>query len=406
LAPEHPNNLKPVKNARIFNIFFCCAGILAVVILSVLLLDTPYNLFVSALALIISIALVAVLFKNVREIKAVRDISDNPVYFIPLSNKQRNTIHGYLMRRGQTQFFITFMLSVIPEAALLTALYTLTDNSAYLLFMAVYSALCLGLVMISSLYLSVRLSVRNISITLSGYGIIIGQEVIPLDAKKSDALQLLRFSDYYYLKFIKRAVLGIMFLSEVIFPVGGKLCRGNRGIEDEEIVKAVGLSDIYVTEDPFYESRSYIDEEDSGTFSVGEKEPPKKQKRSRSQEVPEHADVTKMRDRARAAQQRIPGGRVPESAAHPGNRRYPDRMRGPEPPRPSVGTPSPAPPVPTYEQLSRKKKPEPMNQERNPAHIYPPTAGHTAAERQQQPPGPYPPRTIYREPSDNSGSGL
>jgi len=281
--------LESSKTSRQINAVLCCVGILASAA-AVFLVPAEYRLFAAACAALISCGLLVILLKSLKEARAVEDIAETSVYAAMLTSEQQRTVRKYLVRRGQSLYFATFLFCVAPESVVLSGLFYMSKNRAYLLFMAVFAALALACVLISGMYLSVRLSPSPSTVTVSQRGILVGREVIPFDAESGDALQLLRFQDYYYLRFIRQAILGIRYVSEIIFPTEGALRQGLRAPADEEIVKALGLSDIYVTEDEFYESRSYVDDEPEPEKPVKEKKAPKEHRKKRRQQPEETFD--------------------------------------------------------------------------------------------------------------------
>lgn len=273
---DYQKLIKTARNSRYINIGLCLLASIMVCAGAFFAFSTDYRLFAVSLAVIIILVLAALTFKSLHEAKAAFLIADNAVFAALLSDTQKMRIKKYLMRRGQSFYFTAFIIVVMPESAIMAVMYYLFNNSVYLLFTAGFAVACLTIALFALLYLSARLSVGEVMLTISGRGIMVGREIISFNSEKQESLQLLRFSDYYYFKFVKSAVFGIKYASSIIIPTDGVLRKGLTGTPDEELAIALGLDDIFVTEDAFYESRSYLDEEADeletakATYSAGE----------------------------------------------------------------------------------------------------------------------------------------
>ena len=275
-VPDYNKIIANTRTSRIVNIVLSSVGIAACAACVVLLLNTAYLFFAASSAFIAVVVLLSLIFKSLRDIKSTQKISDDAVYAALLDADQHLYVRRYILRRAQLFYFTAFIVIIMPEAAVLSVMYYLFQNSVYLFFLGVVAVFCLVCVILALLYLSARLTVADMMIVVSGSGIMAGNEVISFDAKKKEAVQLLRFSDYYYLKFVKNSVLGIKHLSEIIFPVDGSLRKGLSGSPDEELAIALALDDVFVTEDDFYESKSYLDGDIQEDIEEPQPEAPKK----------------------------------------------------------------------------------------------------------------------------------
>lgn len=258
--PNYEGAVKKAQKARNTNVILCGVVILAALAMGVVSVFTAYRVFGLLTAVIVAAAALILLLKNMNEASAAMAIAKNSIYATPVSSKEMETIRKHQNRRGQRFYFTVMLALLVPETIVLTILYFISGSSVYLFFMAGFALVCLLVTLFSVLYLNRRFSVKNPVCLISGKGILIGQEILPFNAEKGDALLLFRFSDFYCLKFIKSAFLGIRYESDIIFPADGALRAGLEGTCDEELRMALELDGVFVTDDPFYESRDYLGE--------------------------------------------------------------------------------------------------------------------------------------------------
>lgn len=275
----YQNLIKKARNSRMVNIGLCAAGVVALAVGIVFALRTEFFLPAALGALLVLLALSAVFAKSLAETKAALRIADNAVYAAQLTAEQQRAIKKQQMRRGQIFYLAVLLIVVMPESAVLIGMYFYFQSTLYLLIMAVFALICLLCALVALAYLSARLSVKDSIFSISKHGVMFGREILPFSAKKKEALQLLKFQDYYFLLFVKTAVFGIKYESGIIFPTDGVVRKGLSGTPDEELVVALGLDGVFETEDAFYESRDYLTDDDTPEESAPPK--PKKEKRQK-----------------------------------------------------------------------------------------------------------------------------
>lgn len=258
--PDFKGAVNKIKKARNLNVVLCCVIIVAALAVAVALAFTQYRIFGLMTGIIVAAAATALLLKNMNEAAAATAVAKHSVYAALVSRDEMAAIRKHQNRRGQHFYFTAMLVLLVPEFIVLTVLYFVTKSSVYLLFMAGFALACLLVTLFSALYLNARLSAQNAVCLVSGRGIIIGREILPFNAAKGETLLLFRFNDFYCLRFVKTAVFGIKYESDVIFPVDGALRAGLDGSCDEELTEALHLDGVFATEDAFYESRDYLAE--------------------------------------------------------------------------------------------------------------------------------------------------
>ncbi len=280
---SYRDQVKKIRTSRRTNIGLCLAGVIVVLAGIVFAFGTPYRYAALLFGAVLLFVLFAILAKSAREANVAFSIAENGVYAVKLTAAQQRRIKKHQMRRGFLFSFSAFLLCVMPEAIVLTAMYLYFDSQIYLLCAAVFSLLCLIGMLLSLLYLSVRLSAKEAYVTVSETGILVARDILRFRAKKHEALSLLKFSDYYYLKFVKSAICGIKYESSVIFPIDGVLRKGTQKTVDEALVGTLGVDGVFITEDAFYESRNYLADVDEDSAANDAKE---RQRKPKKQEKP------------------------------------------------------------------------------------------------------------------------
>ncbi len=262
--------VRQAKTSRLINVGFYAAVIALVACAVILSLFSDYYLFAILSGAAIILLSVGGLLKSLSEQRAVTGIAHGSVYACMLNRTQQQRILKHQMRRGQMFYFTAMLIIVIPEAIVLFALYFITKSAMFLIFMGIFAAAGLILVVLCILYMTARFSVRDPIVFVSPKGIIVGNEVLPFPAKERAVRALFRFSDYYNVQFVKSAVLGIKYTSELIFPVDGAVRTGLSGSVDEILIEAFRLEGVFVTTDAFYESRDYLAESTTTTVEPAE----------------------------------------------------------------------------------------------------------------------------------------
>lgn len=258
--PNYESAVKKVRSARGVNIILCGVVAAAALGLGVWSAFTDYRVFGLLTAVIVAAAALGLLLKNLNEQTAVGAIVKNSVYATPVSKEEMAVIRKHQLKRGR-QFYVTALLwLLVPVTVSLVILFFITEAAAYLFFLAGFALVCLLVALCSGLYLNKRFSQKSAVCLVSGRGIILGGEILPFNAQKSETIQLFRFSDFYNLRFAKAAIFGIKYESDVIFPADGALRTGLEGTCDEELSAALQLDGVFVTDDAFYESRDYLAE--------------------------------------------------------------------------------------------------------------------------------------------------
>ncbi len=261
--PDYTVAVTGARGARISNAVMCAVGILLAVVGAVVvgLLFKDYFLLALSVAVTALLPLVALLVKNLSEVKAIERIAKTGTYAARLSEEQQDDVRAHLVRQGR-QFYLTAFLAVAtPEAAILVVMSDLLDSELYLLLMALFGLAALAIAAIASLYLGARLRISPAFATVSSMGVLTSREVLPFEAKEGEAISLIRFDDYYRIEFIKREILGIRHTGSVLVPTDGVLKNGIEGSADEILARTLGLKRITIIHSDFYESRDYSEQE-------------------------------------------------------------------------------------------------------------------------------------------------
>ena len=250
-----------IEKSRLINVILCSVGIAAALALNLFTYSSTYKFSGLCLSLALAIFLAALLYKSLREKKAVIEIARRGVYACKLSKEQRSDIAKNQLRIGRQFNMFAFLVVVTVEAIILVIMYLALNSSVFLLFMAVFTLFCFGCAILSNLYLAVRLTEGNEYCTVSDNGIVVCGEVLRFSSAEGDARELIAFDDYYLLSYKRRAIFGVSYTSQIIFPTDGSLKNGLGKNADDALCEALGLTNIKSVASPFYEARSYFDED-------------------------------------------------------------------------------------------------------------------------------------------------
>ncbi len=260
--PEYAVAVRAARAARISNAAVCGLGmaLTAAAAAAGALLAREYTLLAVSAAAMLLVPLLAVLAKNLGEVRAIARIARTGTYAAKLSDRQQETVREHLARQG-TQFYLTAFLAVAtPESAILVGMSTLFKSDLFLLIMAIFALAALAVAALAGLYLRARLRVSPAFLTVSSQGVLAGREVMPFEAKDGEVLSLIRFDDYYRIEFVKREILGIRRNASVLVPVDGVLKNGIEGNVDEILARTLGLKRITIIHSPYYDSRDYSEQ--------------------------------------------------------------------------------------------------------------------------------------------------
>ena len=255
---DYADSVRAVRSSRVCNAAVCCAAIAAVVGFAVWAAFTDYALMSAFAALAALVPLTALLVKNLREARAVADIAYRGVYAARLTRVQQTCIRANQLRQGQIFYYACFLAVTIAEAAVLVVMSKAFASDIFLMIMAVFALGALACAAMSSLYLSARLNVKHAFCTVSSRGIITSREVIPFSAREGDVSILVKFDDYYMIRYKRAEIFGLRRNAVLIFPADGVLKNG-MGEDDPASVLAgtLGLRTYKVKAASYADDRDY-----------------------------------------------------------------------------------------------------------------------------------------------------
>ncbi|MDO4565835.1 MAG: hypothetical protein Q4B42_00740 [Oscillospiraceae bacterium] len=254
---DYANSVRLTRLSRVINAAVCAFLIILLAAAAAYACFTSYalmSLFGAAAALI---PLTALLVKNLSEARAVTDIAYRGVYAARLTRAQQGEMRLNQVHQGQRFYTAAFLAVTVPETLVLIVLSRVLDSDVFLIIMAVFALAALACAMISSLYLSARLNVRHAFCTVSSRGIITSREVIPFSARDGDVSILVKFDDYYMIRYLRTEIFGLRRQAVFIFPVDGVLKNGMdvEGDAASVLAAALGLRSYKIKATEFYESR-------------------------------------------------------------------------------------------------------------------------------------------------------
>ncbi len=261
-VPNYSKWIKRARASRRVNIAACALLMCGAAAGAVFACGTPYRLPALLSCAALELALAGLLIKNVREARAAMDIARTGNYAVMLSDAQQDMIAAQQKRRGQCFYLSAFLGLVTPTAIVLTAISMRTGERTYLVVMGAAAFAALAAVVIASMYLTARLRARDSFFTVSPHGILVGKEIIPFETR--DVETLLKFDDFYLLRFVKSEVFGITHRSEIIIPTDGVVRDGIGRSADEEIVSELGLGGLFATTGSWFECRDYGERDSVG----------------------------------------------------------------------------------------------------------------------------------------------
>lgn len=251
------------RSSRVLNVCVCAAacGLLLAGVIAVFFLARTYILLVASIAVAAAVPILAMLAKNLREVHAVERIAENGVYAAKLSEAQQEEISEDQLRQGRQFYYTAFLCITFAEFVLLVGLYSLLHSDLFLMVLAIFALASFAVAFLASLYLSARLHVAHAFCTVSRWGILVGREVLPFDAKGDhDVLSVLRFDDYYRVEFLKTEILGLRHRATILVPTNGVLKNGLAGDANEMVTRALGLRRLTIVHSEYYESLDYSEE--------------------------------------------------------------------------------------------------------------------------------------------------
>ena len=257
-VPNYSKWIKNLKAKRIIAACVCGIFIFALAFAAYLVWNDTEMPFSRSLLLFIVFAVIifgGLMYKNISEAVSTFRIAREGNYACMLSNRQVAEIGEQQGKRNSVFYLTAFSVVAGSELMFLTVMYGISGEVIYLIFAGLVFLIGIVLVLAFSLYHSARLGIRNTFCTVSGSGILVSGEVIPFNT--GDVIALLKFSDYYLLRYYRYEIFNIRHKSEIIFPVDGVVRDGIDRPADEEIVGALGLTGLFATDGPWYESRDY-----------------------------------------------------------------------------------------------------------------------------------------------------
>ncbi len=258
-VPNYSKWVKKARTSRHINIAMCALFMCAAAACGALAYGTEYRMPVLLLCATAALVILGLAFKNLREAKAVMSIARAGNYAVMLSDAQQDEIAAQQKRRGQCFYIACFLGLMTPTSIVLCAIAMRTGDKSYLVVMGAVAFAALAVVAIASMYLTARLRARDSFFTVSPHGVLVGREVIPFESGDVDGL--LKFADYYLLRFKKTEIFGISHRSEIIIPTDGVVRDGIGRSADEELVSELGLGGLFATPDLWYECRDYGERE-------------------------------------------------------------------------------------------------------------------------------------------------
>ena len=256
---DYTDSVRAVRRDRVIDSIICAAALAIVIALGVWAAFGEFKIMGILAAAALAIPLVGLLVKNLCDAGSVADIAYRGVYAARLTCEQQSTIRRNLLRQGQRFYLICFLAVVVPESAVLVICSRYFNSSVFLIIMAVFALAALGCVLIASLCLAARLNVRDAFCTVSTRGIITSHEVIPFSSKAGDVDVLVKFDDYYLIRYKRAEIFGLRHNAVLLFPADGVLKTGLGAGDDVAAVLAgaLGLGSYKVKAAPFAESPDY-----------------------------------------------------------------------------------------------------------------------------------------------------
>lgn len=177
-------------------------------------------------------------FRAVSERRACKAIRKDSVYAVRLKAEQQKLISRILSRQSVREHFLCFFFILAVLTVILVLSYVRTGNSSSLIVLALASVLAFAVTLISYIRDIVRTASADGFCTVSGNGIIQAGRVFPFSAADGDVSELIRFSDYYSVRFITPGILGLLVKTDFPLPRRGAVSRELIGADEESVLTA------------------------------------------------------------------------------------------------------------------------------------------------------------------------
>ena len=175
-------------------------------------------------------------FRAISERRACKAIRKDSVYAVRLKAEQQKLISRILSRQSVREHFLCFFFILAVLTVILVLSYVRTGNSSSLIVLALASVLAFAVTLISYVRDIVRTASADGFCTVSGSGIIQAGRVFPFSAADGDVSELIRFSDYYSVRFITPGILGLLVKTDFPLPRRGAVSRELIGAEEESVL--------------------------------------------------------------------------------------------------------------------------------------------------------------------------
>ena len=197
---------------------------------------SPYRIAAASAALSALLYFLMKTLSSASDLRACEDIKKMSVYAVRLKPEQQKLIARVLAGQSSREHFTCYACVLAVMAVLLTVSYIRSGNVSSLLVLAVFAVSGLAVTLISYVRDLVRSTSSDGFCTVSPRGIIQAGRVFPFRAANSDVSEIVRFDDYYSIRFITPGVLGIMVNTDFPLPRGGSVSREMIGAEEGHVL--------------------------------------------------------------------------------------------------------------------------------------------------------------------------
>ena len=192
------------------------------------------------------------LFLAMADRRSCSEIRKNSVYAVRLKAEQQKTISRVLSRQSVREHFLCFFFILAVLAVILVISYVRTGNSSSLIVLALASVLGFAVTLVSYVRDIIRTASADGFCTVSENGIIQAGRVFPFSAADGDVLEIIRFRDYYSVRFITPGILGLLVKTDFPLPRRGAVSRELIGADEESVLTTTLVPAKYTESDDYY----------------------------------------------------------------------------------------------------------------------------------------------------------
>lgn len=197
---------------------------------------TGYRLAACSAALSGALSALISAFSGLSDRRACRNIIRDSVYAVRLTADQQKLISRTLARQSAMEHFLCYSAVLSVLSVILILSYVKSGNSSSLIVLSAAAVAGLCVTLMSYARDVIRTASDDGFCTVSDKGIIQAGRVIPFRSGNGDVLEMIRFDDYYSVRFITGGVLGLMVDTDFPLPKGGSVSRMLIGAEEEPVL--------------------------------------------------------------------------------------------------------------------------------------------------------------------------